>query len=325
MRRRRRHYKNKYSLGEGNTPYYIMIPVICVLGALVFAVALGTLLGRRNDGSTDDGGNDRYKNYITKKYTGEVLKTPGVISGNIEVGDLIGDENEIATAYYEKAAAEGFDGISFNLKNAGGAVTFVNETEQTLSPGTDMTGRIRLAQTASAFKVKGIRTTGIFYCNAFSGSGAVRRANEALECSLIAEAGLCGIDEVILMNLPHTPEDADRIISYVSDASGKTSATLITALPYKLLDENGCAEYLTYLARSCDGLAIDFTGFLIPETAGDGEVPEKNNYALCEYLESVNIIYYLERYNIRILLPKSLSEQLSILRNAGYSNIGIIG
>lgn len=312
MKRRRRRFKNQYSGAADNTPYLVMLPVVCALGALLFAVVLGLLLDRTV--KRDDGGveiPDEYKNVISHPFEGEVLKTASLYCFAVST-DNIKNSN---FGFLDDMIQNGYDSVSFNLKNADGSITFISEAEKTMSSDVAAAGRYDLSNAVAVFREKGIKTCGIFYCRSHNYTGVTRIAQEALEVSVITEAGICGVDEILLMGLPTDYSSSDKIFNFVSDASRKTVAVVNVAVPYTAFSNEDIGEYLTYLSRCCDGLSIDLTGF---------DNDPNNASKICEYLDSINIIYYLERYNIRILLPSSLADLCPILKAAGYYNIGFI-
>lgn len=310
MKRRRRRYKNQYSgATEGTSHYLFMIPVICALGALLLAVIIGTLLDRKvKQGEDDSGLSGEYKNMISQTFRGDVLSTPTMYGFAVSADNV----KNVSPELLNGILSEGYDSVSFNLKNADGSLTFISEAERTFDPDVEVGGRYDLTNAVAAFEEKSIRTCGIFYCRSNSYTGVTGIAQEALEISVITEAGICGVDEIVLMGLPTDSASSDKVLNFVSDASRKTVSTVNVAIPYTAFSNGDLAEYLTYLSRCCDGLSIDLTGY-----AYDPDSPEQ----ICEYLNSINIVYYLERYNLRILLPTSLAELGSVLKEAGYYNI----
>ncbi len=312
MKRRRRRYKSQYSGATDNVSYRIMIPVVCALGALLLAVVIGTLLDRTV--KQDHNGTelpDEYKNVISHPFEGEVLRTPSLYCFAVS-SDAV---KNASFDFLDDVIPNGYDSVSFDLKNSDGALTFISEVEKAMDPDVKLDGRYDLANAVSAFEEKGLKTCGIFHCTSYNYTGVTRIAQEALEVSVITEAGIAGVDEIVLMDLPTDYASSDRIFNFVSDAARKTVAVVNVAIPHTVFSNEDIGEYLTYLSRCCDGLSIDLTGF--------GYDP--NDAAkICEYLDSINIIYYLERYNIRILLPSAFAELCPILKAAGYYNIGFI-
>lgn len=312
MKRRRRRYKSQYSGATDNASYLIMIPVLCALGALLLAVVVGTLLDRTV--KQDHGGTelpDEYKNVISHPFEGEVLKTPSLYCFAVSADTIKNTSFE----FLNDVIQNGYDSVAFNLKNADGSLTFISEAEKAMDPNVKLDGRYDLANVVSAFEEKNIKTCGIFYCTSHNYTGVTRIAEEALEVSIITEAGIAGVDEIVLMGLPTDYASSDRVFNFVSDAGKKTLAVVNVAIPHTAFSNEDIGEYLTYLSRCCDGLSIDLTGF---------DHDPNDAAKICEYLDSINIIYYLERYNIRILLPSALAELCPILKAAGYYNIGFI-
>lgn len=310
MKRRRRRYKSQYSgATDGTSHYLFMIPVICALGALLLAVIVGTLLDRTVERGDDGSGlSDEYKNVISETFRGDVLSTPSMYGFAVSADNV----KSASFEFLDEMILNGYDSVSFNLKNADGSLTFISEAERTMNPDAVADGKYDLTNAVAAFEEKGVKTCGIFYCRSHSYTGVTGIAQEAIELSVIIEAGICGVDEIVLMGLPTDNASSDRIFNFVSDASRKTVSTVNVAIPYTAFSNEGIAEHLTYLARCCDGLSIDLTGYTYD--------PD-NAEAICEYLNSINITYYIERYNLRILLPTSLAELGSVLKEAGYYNI----
>lgn len=310
MKRRRLRFKSQYSTGVESRAYIFMIPVLCALGAVLLAVIMGLLL----DGKTPPS-DDTEKSFPSRPqniYSDKVADTSDMISGYLQSSVLAGDISVYTDAY----KTNGYDTVSFNLKNTDGTLTFRSEAEAAFSESGEVSAEgIDLRAAIGNIHGSGMKACGIFYSNSYMYMGATRAAHESMEAALVCEAGLCGIDEILLMDLPCDTASSEKILSFVKEVSVKTDAKVTVSIPYNALGSGGIGEYITYLARSCDGIAIDFSG-CEPEVLIDA-------FAINE-ASGTKMSYYIDRYNARILLSNELSEYSDKLIKAGYDNIGLI-
>jgi hypothetical protein len=209
----------------------------------------------------------------------------------------------------------GYTALSFNLKNPDGSLTF-NSTAASLLGGSGY--GIDLQGTVTALRERGLSSTGVFYSRALDKTGADGKAAEAMESAVIGEAGLCGVDEIVLMGIDHkwsSDAEVERIMTFLGTLRSNTDSALILSFPYRLLEAEGAGEYLTFVSRCVDGIAIDLSGYTFPSD---------EESVLLDDLKQMGVAYLLERYNVRLLLPATESRSLELLLFAGYTNIAII-
>lgn len=326
--KRRRRFNTGRSHGDsGKKPGLLLIPVIAAVAALTFSVVLGIYLGKRADiPDTDDAepGNNG------PSYVGEVVPTE-IIFASFATPESLATEKDINDVA-DALILGGFDTLSVSIQGNDGDADFISEVRRTMYPDMpDASDAYNLELVTSVMAERGIRVEGIFVCTHSGLDGAARDARAAYEVALMKEACAKGVRGItvkgLTLDVDGDPfetsqpelEAAVKLLSRLREDVAHTGAVINAAVPLQTVAdaEKGGFDIFPYLARGADGVCIDFSAGLVSDTE-DGE-PVGADYF--EYLNLFNIRYYVERYSVRILVPRDRAFNAQGLYEAGYKNV----
>lgn len=326
--KRRRRFNIGRSRGDsGKKPGWIFIPVIAAVAALTFSVALGIYLGKRAELPDTDGTENGSAGLV---YAGEVVPTR-VMQAYFATPDLLATEqsiNEVAATLLEG----GFDTLSVSIQGNDGDADFISEVRRSMYPDLpDAPDAFDLEVVTSVMAQKGIAVEGIFVCTHARLEGAARDARAYYEASLMKEACEKGVSGITVKGLPlsctQDPltssqpelESAVKLLSRLREDVAHTGADINAAVTLQsVIDaEKSGFDIFPYLARGVDGVCIDFSSGVMSDTE-DGNAIGTDYF---EYLGLFNIRYYVERYSVRILIPRDRAFNASELYDAGYENV----
>jgi hypothetical protein len=205
----------------------------------------------------------------------------------------------------------GISAVSLVLYYGGGTLNFSSKTAQAMGFQASSTTKTNLHEAIGVLDVAGIYTSGCFYVNYTTKSTpeliSVYRTYEA---ALISEAVDAGFSDILLFGYGTNESaaiEASLLISEVHEL--KKDAVLGVAIPYKAVESSSADKIFADFAASAKFLAIDFSG-VKDEAALLGEID--------------NVKSYIKKYNLRIVLPDSLSASAGKLDEAGYKNWQIV-
>jgi hypothetical protein len=206
---------------------------------------------------------------------------------------------------------EGTSAVSLVLYYGGGTLNFSSKTAQAMDYQAKDNGKTNLHEAVGVLDVAGIYTSGCFYINYMTKSTpeliGIYRAYEA---ALISEAVDAGFSDILIFGYGTSESaaiEASLLISGVHDL--KKSAVLGVAIPYSALNCSSSDKIFENFAASSKFLALDLTAM-------------KDESALMAVVEKAKSL--IKKYNLRLVLPDSLSGVTDQLDEAGYANWQIV-
>lgn len=326
--KRRRRFNMGRSRGDsGKKPSWILLPVIATVAALTFSIALGSYLGTRAELPEPDGMGSGDSGLA---YIGEVVPTRMMLASFAAPGALATEQsiNEVA----ETLLAGGFDTLSVSIQGNDGDADFISEVRRSMYPDLpDAPDAFDLELVTSIMAQKGIAVEGIFVCTHARLEGTARDARAYYEMSLMKEACEKGVRGITVKGLPLSCtadpltssqpelESSVKLLSRLREDIALTGADINVAVSLQsVIDaEKGGYDIFPYLARGVDGVCIDFSSGVALDTE-DGETVGTDYF---EYLSLFNVKYYVERYSVRILVPRDRAFNAPQLYEAGYKNV----
>ena len=275
-----------------------------VLLCVIISVAVGNLLGEKAENLLD---REPFDFSDAEYYSGEKLV-----------------KSVDAYAYQWSSDAKGYiaSGIvdlSVCLRASDGALTYASDVAA-LMGNESFSEFKKLSEYVEYVHSLGGRVCGYFYVNSFYQSDEyLRKLYEDYEIALINEAARSGVDDILLVGFAIADTSINAVEQYVSRAAfaAENSALGVLLQENLLSDEN----YLAARVRSvCDYIALDLRHYDTEVSDMSGEEQENAIFALLERNE-----YYIEAFEMRLVLSKENSHFYSLFKKLGVKNIQIIG
>ncbi len=206
---------------------------------------------------------------------------------------------------------EGTSAVSLVLYYGGGTLNFSSKTAQAMDYQAKDSGKTNLREAVGVLDVAGIYTSGCFYINYMTKStpemiGIFR----AYEAALISEAADAGFSDILLFGYGTSESaaiEASQLIGNVHDL--KKNAVVGVAIPYSALESSSADKIFENFAASSKFLALDMTEM-------------KDEASILSGVDKAKSI--IKKYNLRLVLPDSLSGVTDQLDEAGYANWQIV-
>ena len=210
----------------------------------------------------------------------------------------LSDDSSSLSSRLSKIANDGYTEVCFDLDTAEGALLYSSELAISLGKQSVGTELLKLDDAAKKFKDMELYSIGVTRVpDLLSDDDLLRASASGYYAALIAEALRNGIDDV-LIHASSVPTDRyGELITLANEIKRlcPDSGSIGVSLPVGVLSDSGNSELIDSLWGAFDYLAADLTS-----VAAEGDsVPDAVDRALGDML------YYLLRYNVRVLVPYS--------------------
>ena len=154
---------------------------------------------------------------------------------------------------------------------------------------------------------------------------SLRRVERTYEAALVTEIAAAGADEVLLTGLAINEENLQEVALFLREIRESCPAAVIgISLPTALMLGDTRVETARTLLTWVDHLALDLSDYdthTVSDTAEDGTVT-RAVATLPQVLDLLDPA--IRRYQMRLILPVSMYEQLITVQELGYENWQII-
>ncbi len=213
----------------------------------------------------------------------------------------------------------GTPAVSVALNTKDGTLLYTSDVAAYL--GCPRNEQIPLFETVSELSAYVSYISGVFYPQSFtSESTDVFYASTVQEAALIREFFRTGGSELLLLDMPLTNENLDRVTLYLDTLRAAADDTAIgVAIPLSVASSEGGWEILGVLEQHCDFLALDVTDEDVTDTE---EITDGTSPAAVALLTDCN--YYLTQYNMRLLLSTAQTNLLTTLEMQMHQNYQVV-
>ncbi|MBQ9085598.1 MAG: hypothetical protein IJY47_00255 [Clostridia bacterium] len=193
-------------------------------------------------------------------------------------------------------AGQGIDAASVPMNTSSGALLYRSPVAVRLGLTANGTYTTTPEQAMKQAKDQGIYVSGTFYLNALETEDKLLRSVELAQvAAVIAEAMEGGMDDVLLIPPVLTEEQIPELLRLAESIRDLVpNGILGCALPLSLLEYENSSALVNQLAGSFNFLALDLSD------SGDMDPSEHVETVM----SSSGILFYLLRYEMRILLPE---------------------
>lgn len=263
---------------------------------IVFSVILGNCLGAKvRERQQNESANETESVFVYESVS------------DIRVNALYFDISELSyvpVSTIERWSALGRTVASVELRGISGNLRYRSELAQTL--GFNKDGEIDINLLSETFRENGIYLSGIFCSGATAQNANIAAVYRAYEIGLIGELAESGIGDILITGLNVNPENIDAVTEYLREIRRNVSDVVFgVAVPYSTVSGDG-GDYVMYMLDGvCDYIALDFSDVYDDDTL----------------LERINdCVYYISRYDPRILLDSLESGAAEMLASKGLGN-----
>lgn len=280
MRYRRSVYRKK------RIKIVILTTAISLAAIILLFVVIGNLVGKKVEENVND------RNGAAEQPAPEHPSPRGVRAFCVALSD---DGSSLASRL-SAVASQGYTDVCFNMDTASGSLTYSSDVAARLGRQSNGSGLWSLPDAIGRFDDLGLYSIGVTRLPDFStDDDLARSAAVGYHAALIAEALRAGVDDVLVCvgdipaqrydELIRLAEEVHRLCPNVGSVGVSISPSLAQG------EEN--AELIHRIWQAFDYVAIDLT------SATDEGV------ASVEYVDSTlgGMLYYLLRYELRVLLP----------------------
>ena len=190
---------------------------------------------------------------------------------------------------------DGATAASIPLTASNGALLYRSSVGEQIGYPTSGAPTVRISSAVAQVEEQQIHLSGVFYLTAFSKSDPLLRSVElSRSVSVIAEAILSGVDDILLIAPDCAAEQVDEVLRLAEDIRVLApNATVGFALPSSVLTDEKAAELIDRLWNGLDFLALNASEY-------GSESPVE--YAK-QMVEDPNMQFNRLRYHMRVLLP----------------------
>lgn len=291
-----RHMSYRRSVYRKNRIKTVIVSCLCTVLTLTVAfVIVGNILMSRADNGTDaptpDDGSGEQGSHAEVR---TVYACPVALAA----------DGSTLNSRLVSATAKGFSEVCFDLDTPSGALYYKSATAAALGKQRDAASDLRsLSNIVNLVSANGLYASGITHISDFSSSDdLVRSAAVGYHAALIAEALRAGLGDVLVC--PGAIDEAryaelvrlaDEVHRLVPDAR------IGIALPASVYASENASTVVDSLWNAYDYLALDLEG----STDVDADMG--------------SILYYLLRFNVRVLVPASGGESMAQRLRTDYS------
>ena len=163
--------------------------------------------------------------------------------------------------------------------------------------------------------------SGVFYPQAFArDTSDLFYAASVEEAALLREFVHAGGSEILLCGIPLSLQEIDRTVSYLTVLKTASPQTAIgVAVPLSAAKSQDSWEILSKLLTVCDFCALDLTNEAVVD-----EEPTDSDISPAALSLLSDCSYYLQAYDMRILLSSEQTNLLTTLEIQMYPNYQVI-
>ena len=273
-----------------------IISLIIAIAVFLAFIILGNLLNQKVS--------DNAEETEPPVYTHKTVQTkPQPVSPSYTVS-IKGRAFDLLSANPKDTAASiaqsGYTAVSLNLSANDGALRYASEVATRFAyPMTS--DRVDLASLASKLLSTGLRTSATLTLNSFSeDNNAARSVLQACEAAIVCEVSGMGINDVLLRCPDIKQEYTDELIALAERVKQIDEKAIVgLALTPEFLESENTSESIEKIISAFDFIAMDITK--IP----DGSDTSEQIHGVI----STDKYYYILRYNMRMLLHESASDE----------------
>ena len=230
-----------------------------------------------------------------------------------------------ATAAAVTLAEDGAAALSVPLY-LDGTPQYDSPTARALGRQAENASDVTLSRLFAAILNEDCRIAATFACDWQSEvDPTLRRVARTYEAALIAEIATAGADEVLLTGLAISEEGLQEVALFLREIrQSAPDAVIGVSLPTALMLSDSRVETARTLLTWADHLALDLSDsatHTVSATAQDGTVT-RAAATLPQVLDLLDPA--IRRYQMRLILPVSMYEQLITVQELGYDNWQII-
>ncbi len=231
----------------------------------------------------------------------------------------LSDDSSRLSTRLTRAAEAGYTHICFDLDSEDGTLLYSSPAAVALGKQATGLDLWSLPDAMKEFDSRGLYAIGVLRATQLSAEDdLVRAASKGYYAALISEALRSGVEDVLVF--PSNVSDYAELASLADEVRRlcPDSGSIGLALPPSLLSDAEDTVLFDTLWQAFDYISVDLT-------TPDGEL------GTVEYIDSSlgNMLYYLLRYNVRVLLPYSddtdlMTQMENTAAANGTSNIQFI-
>ena len=306
MNRNNRHMRYRRSIYRKKRIKTVVITVVC---AVLLTVVLFTIIGNALGDKVEE---------RLERSNGKVTDTADaahatVRSVNAYPVPLSANDSKLSTRL-SRAAANGYKEICFELDTENGTLLYSSDIAVQLGKQGSGLELWQLDDAMKLFDENGLYSIGITHVSDLSSEDDLARsAGTGYHAALIAEALRAGVDDVLVYVGELPAEQYDELIALAESIHRLCPEGRIgLSLPLGILSGSDNSELMDKLWNAFDYLAADLTD---PAVDGD-DAAERIDTALG------SMLYYLLRYNMRVLVPYTDDSELAAAISAAVSTNG---
>ncbi|MGM9683551.1 MAG: hypothetical protein ACI3XQ_08125 [Eubacteriales bacterium] len=308
-----RYHRNSYARKKMRA--IIIICAVALLTLALLLVVIGNILKNKTDNDTQQP--NREPSSSDGQSEDVHTSVPEVNAYDIPLSGL---NSSLLSEKINAIKSAGGNAASLSLRGESGSELYSSDTAKKLGYQTASASLANLGDVTSRLSSENIYASGFLELKAFeSPDDTVRSVMLAYDAAICAEAYRTGLRDVIVRCPDISGEKVGDLLRLAeSIRSIEPNCIIGISLTRDFLDSENSAEYVASLWDNYDFLAFDLT---------DCDI--ENPYSYVE--DSVGgVLYYLLRYNMRLLLPSSDNEEitesiLSALNDKGISNRQFVG
>lgn len=273
----------------------IIIAVFTLL-VTVFSVILGNCLGQ----TVKEQEKNELESPSPERIRYETLSDVRVNAKYFDISEI----SYTPVATIERWAALGRTSVSLTVRRTSGKLNYNSEIAKAL--GKDETSGLDIRELIGTFDDNNIHVSGIFESSFMFNTEGLNDVYSAYEIQLVGELHSAGVDDILISGLKIDSENIETALDFLYDIRSKYKDAVIgVSMPYGVaISESG--SYVAYmLSGVCDYIALDLS-----DVYESGELTERLS----------DSVYYISRYDARILLDSSIGTAVEILEELGIGN-----
>ena len=230
-----------------------------------------------------------------------------------------------ATASATTLAESGATALSVPLY-LDGVPQYASPTARALERQPENASDVTLSRLFAAILNENCRIAATFSCHwQNEADPALRRVERTYEAALVAEIAASGADEVLLTDLTVSEENLQEVSLFLREVrESSPDAVIGISLPTALMLGDTRIEIARTLLSWADHLALDLSDYdthTVSTTSEDGTVT-RTSATLPQILDLLEPA--IRRYQMRLILPVSMYEQLITVQELGYDSWQIV-
>ena len=314
MKKYNRNLRHRRSIYRKNSIFvYLLIALCAVLAIVVVFVLVGNALGKKAE--ADESGNKDSTNNAS-----DVTERPLPLSVNSGFVQLSVDNSRLSDRLSGVSTA-GYNAACFELDSKNGDVLYSSDVAVSMGYLPSNSGLWELDDVASLFDSHGLYSIGVSHLSRLNTDNDLRRSLAiGYYAAQTAEAIRAGIDDVLLRPDGIPVERYSELVDIAHKVHELCpDGTVGVAVPVSVLTSESASSVVDLLWSEFNYIAVDLTS-----------APEENETEVQKIdRELGGILYYLLRYNLRVLVPytddTSLATEIAnAVRRSGSQNIQVI-